>query len=92
MNVATLLLGFLIASVYGALFHLLRGGSGRRLFLYLVLAWAGFAVGHFAGDWFEWRLLPIGPLDFGAATIGSVLFLALSFINVRRAKKDDDGV
>jgi hypothetical protein len=92
MNISTILLGFLIASMYGALFHLVRGGDGKRLLLYLVVSWIGFAAGHFAGSRFEWILFPIGPLDFGAATIGSLLFLALGLIHLRRAGSDGDAV
>ena len=36
------LLGFLLASLIGVMFHLWRGGRIGRLVLFLVLSWAGF--------------------------------------------------
>ncbi len=77
MTIPALLFGLLIASLFGALYHLARGGKLWRLLLYLVLAWAGFAVGHYVGVWQNWVLLPVGPLDLGTATIGSLAFLGL---------------
>ena len=91
-TIPSLILGFIIASLYGTLFHLVRGGRPAHLFLYLGLSWFGFALGHIVGVWREWILFPIGPLDFGAATIGSILFLLLSLVNFRRPIKNEDGV
>ncbi len=77
MTIPAVLFGFVIASLYGALYHLIRGGTGLRLLMYLALAWAGFAAGHLAGLWRGWTLLPLGPLNLGVETIGSLLFLGL---------------
>ena len=60
MTIPTLILALLIASLYGALFHLIRGGGPGRIFLYLLLSWVGFALGH---------------LNLGMSTIGSLLLL-----------------
>jgi hypothetical protein len=92
MTIPALLFGFVIASLYGALFHLVRGGAPARLFLFLVLSWLGFALGHIIGSWRGWTLFPVGPLDFGAATIGSILLLALSLVNFRRLIRKEDAV
>ncbi len=75
MTVPALLLAFLIASLYGALYHLLRGGGPGRLLFYLLLAWVGFGAGYFLGLWRGWRLVPLGPLDLGLSTLGSLFFL-----------------
>jgi len=89
MTIPALLFGFIIASLYGALFHLVRGGRPARLFLFMTLSWLGFALGHIVGNWRGWILFPVGPLNFGAATIGSILALALSLVNFRAAKGKD---
>ena len=92
MTIPALLFGFVIASLYGALFHLVRGGGPARLFLFMVLSWLGFALGHIIGNWRGWILFPVGPLNFGAATIGSILLLAFSLVNFRRLIKGRDAV
>jgi len=91
MSTPALLIGFLIASLYGALYHLARDGGFWRLLLYLLLAWAGFAAGHYLGLWLNWVLLPLGSWNFGAATIGSLIFLGLgdwlSRMEIKRKSK-----
>jgi hypothetical protein len=92
MTIPALLFGFIIASLYGALFHLVRGGGPARLFLFMVLSWLGFALGHIIGNWGGWILFPMGPLNLGAATIGSILLLAISLVNFHRLIKGKDAV
>ena len=75
MSIPALILGFVIASLYGALYHLARDGGIWRLVFYLALAWAGFAAGHFAGVWLGWEFFPLGELNLGAATIGCLVML-----------------
>ncbi len=71
------LLGFLVASLIGALFHLWRGGHIGRLLLFLVLSWAGFWAGHFLGNTLDFSLGRIGVLNIGAAILGCLIFLVL---------------
>ncbi len=47
---SALVLGFLLATAYGAGFHVLLGGPSRRIILYLIAAWLGFSLGHILGD------------------------------------------
>lgn len=68
---SSIVLGFLLATAYGTLFHLLIGGPARRLFLYVVASWLGFAVGHFIGGMLLLDWLKLGPLNLLAASIGS---------------------
>lgn len=75
MTAPALLIGFVIASIYGSAFHLWRGGQMARLLVYLVLGWAGFWAGHFLGEYLGWHFLGLGPLNMGVATIGSAIFL-----------------
>jgi hypothetical protein len=59
------------------LFHLWRGGEGKTLLFYIILAWAGFFAGHFLALWLGRTLYAIGTLQFGFATLGGILFLLL---------------
>jgi len=88
MTIPSLLFAFLIALLYGALYHLIRGGSFWRLLLYLALSAVGFFAGHFIGLWRNWVFAMLGQLNLGPASIGSVAFLVigdwLSRIEVKR--------
>ena len=88
MTLPSILLGAIISSVYGALFHLLRGGNLGRLILYLLLAWVGFWVGHFFGAWLNWNFLAVGDLNVGMGTVISLVILGagywLSLVQVER--------
>lgn len=62
---------FILATIYGAAFHLLVGGDLRRLALYLLAAWLGFALGNLIGHLLGIEMLSIGPLRTLAATAGA---------------------
>lgn len=73
-----LLLSLLIASIYGALFHLWRGRTFRELLLYLTAAIVGFGLGGLAGDAMGLHLFMVGPLPIVEASLASwgMLFIA----------------
>ncbi|HAV75888.1 MAG TPA: hypothetical protein DCX53_00895 [Anaerolineae bacterium] len=77
MTFPAFLFALLVALLYGALYHLLRGGRFWRLVLYLSLSTLGFTAGHLIGLWRGWVLLPLGSLNVGMSTIGSVLILVI---------------
>lgn len=77
INPSALLLGFVISSLIGAAFHLLRGGGLSRLLLYLVLGWIGFWAGQFLAVQFDWRFFSVGALRLGAAVLSSLAILVL---------------
>lgn len=77
MTLPSFLFGFLISTLYGAAFHLWRGGNAGRLLLYLVLGWAGFWIGHIAASEFGWTFASVGPLNLGFASLCSLIFLLL---------------
>ena len=91
MTIPTLLFAFLIASLYGALYHLIRGGGFWRFILYLFLSLSGFFLGHWVGIWRGWAFLQFGSLNLGMCSVGSVLLLLLgdwlSRIDLRRQSK-----
>ena len=82
MTIPTLIFAFLIASLLGALYHMIRGGGPGRLFLNLLLSWIGFALGHFIGIWRGWSLFSLGGLDLGLSIPGSlILLVGVDWIN-----------
>ncbi|MBM3152804.1 MAG: hypothetical protein FJZ96_11500 [Chloroflexi bacterium] len=88
MTLPSILFGLLLAALYGAAFHLWRGGSLGRLLLYIVLSLLGFLAGHLAGAALGWNFASVGPLHAGMATLGSAVFLFvghwLSLVEVHR--------
>jgi hypothetical protein len=79
MTLPALLLGMIVATLYGAAFHLWRGGSLARLVMYILVAWFGFWAGHFIAQKMDWTFLSLGPLHLGLATILSLICLALVY-------------
>jgi hypothetical protein len=92
MPLPTILFGILLSSAYGAGFHLLRGGSLRRLTLFLVLGWAGFWGGDALGYALGWDFGALGYLNVGMATLGALFLLVagdfVSQIRVRLQEKN----
>lgn len=88
MNIPALLFGIILSTLYGAAFHVWKGGGPRRILLYLGLAWAGFWVGHVLGSIGKLSFENVGALHVGAGTAGSLLFLFvghwLSLVEVER--------
>ena len=76
---AGFVLGFLLATAYGAGFHLLIGGPAKRIIIYILASWVGFAVGHFIGDLLNFEFLKLGAVHLFAASLGSWLFLIASW-------------
>lgn len=61
----------LLATLCGAIFHLIVGGDVRRFAVFIVAAWIGFGVGHVAGVVFEVQVFTIGSLHLLPALIGA---------------------
>ncbi len=78
MTTHALLLAIILSTLYGALFHLFRGGDARRLLLYLAASWVGFIIGHNLSPMVQARIYAIGPLNAGMATFGSAVALLLA--------------
>ncbi|MEP7356659.1 MAG: hypothetical protein ABI847_05425 [Anaerolineales bacterium] len=76
MTIQSWLLAFTLSTIYGAGFHLWQGGGARRLALYLLAGWLGFALGHLAGDALNIHVLQVGALNAFSATAGSLIALA----------------
>jgi uncharacterized membrane protein YeaQ/YmgE (transglycosylase-associated protein family) len=79
MSIPTLFLGLILSTLYGALFHLWRGGSAGRLLLYLLLAWIGFWLGQLIGNLLNLSFDTLGQLHLLFATLGSLIFLVIGY-------------
>jgi hypothetical protein len=76
---ASLILGLILSTLYGALFHFWRGGGPGRLVLYLVLSWLGFLAGHFIAVYLDINFEKVGELHLGLASLGSFLFISIGY-------------
>lgn len=66
-----LILGLVLAIIYGTLFHLWRGRTFQDLALYLAVAVVGFGVGHYLGVVFGLSMWLVGPLHLAEGTVVS---------------------
>lgn len=73
----TLTFAFVVATLFGAVFHLVAGGDARRFALFLMAAWFGFAVGHLLAESLSLAVLRIGTLQMGGASAGALLSLLI---------------
>lgn len=80
-------LGFLLATAYGAGFHTLLGGPARRILIYVIASWIGFGAGHFLGDFLNIAILELGAVQLLSASVGAWFALVLSWLLAR----DEDG-
>ncbi len=85
----TITFGFILATLYGAAFHLLSGGDVRRMALYMLAAWSGFALGQMLAITLALNILVVGALHVGPASLcslGSLLFIHLLTRSTRRTR------
>ena len=91
MTLPALLFAFLLALLYGAVYHLIRNGGFWRLILYFILSIIGFMIGHLMGLWRGWVFIPVGSLNLGMSSLGSLIILLfgdwLSRIETSRESK-----
>jgi len=73
-----LVLSLVIATLYGAVFHLLWGKTWKQLLISWAAALLGFAIGQILASAFSWRDLLIGELHLLAASVTSWLFMFLA--------------
>lgn len=70
----------ILATLCGATFHFIIGGDARRLSVFILAGWLGFAMGQFLGTTFEMNVLSIGNLYLLPALIGALLCLAVAWV------------
>lgn len=72
--------GFILATLYGAVFHVVFGGDVRRMALFMLAAWSGFALGQVLSITLALNILVVGSLHVGPASLcalGALLFIHL---------------
>jgi hypothetical protein len=78
MNVLSIVLGGVIATLIGAVFFLIRPTkSYKMLGLSIVLSWIGFTAGHFLAEWSSFRLWTAGAINLSGALPGTLVALIL---------------
>ena len=82
--------GLLLATLYGALAHLILGGNGRVLLYFIIASWIGFAIGQGIGQVMNIRFLAIGSTNIFPATLGSLIALTTSTILSRLQPSDGE--
>lgn len=92
MTVPALLFALLVALLYGALYHFVRGGGFGRLLLFFILSMIGFALGHLVGLWRGWFWIPVGSINLGLSSIGSFLILVLGDWLTRMEMREESKV
>lgn len=79
MTFPAIVFSFFIATMFGSLLHLWRGGGLGRLVLYLILSLVGFFAGHFLAGLMGMTFLDVGTIHLGMGILGSWLTLALGY-------------
>jgi len=91
MPFTTIVFGILLSTLYGAIYHLIRGGSTKRMLLSLLLSWAGFWLGDSLGWYMGWSFGAIGNLNAGTGSILSLAFMLLGDLISRMRGEPDAG-
>ena len=77
MTIPAVLVALLFVLLYGAIYHLLRGGGIGYLLLFFGLSAVGFGAGHLLSLWLNWDFFPVGQINLGLSTVGSLITLIL---------------
>jgi uncharacterized membrane protein YjjP (DUF1212 family) len=83
----TATLGFILATLIGAAFHFIFGGDVKRLALFFLSAWLGFALGHYIGELSDFNLFNIGTLHVASAGIGALMALFMAHIFTAKSQE-----
>jgi uncharacterized membrane protein YeaQ/YmgE (transglycosylase-associated protein family) len=79
MALPSLLFGFLISTLLGAILHLILGGGFGRLVLYIILGWIGFWSGQGIASHFGWSFDRLGELHLMTDSALCVLFILVGY-------------
>jgi hypothetical protein len=79
MTFPAIVFSFFLATLFGSLLHLWRGGSLFHLLLYLIFSWVGFIIGHSLAGWLSVEFLDVGTIHLGFGILGSLAFLGIGY-------------
>ena len=75
MTFPAFLLGFFIAGLMAAAFHLVRGGGLGRLIILLLAGELSFWFGHMVANILGFTFLSVGPIRLGMAILTAIIGL-----------------
>lgn len=78
MSFPSLLLSFLLASLFGLAFYFVFGRGWLALAVYWVVSLVGFALGQFLSSVLSFSLLPVGSVNAIEASLTSLILLFLT--------------
>lgn len=79
MQSPSFLLGLILSTLYGAIFHLIVGGNPLRFLFFILMGWLGFWGAQWLADALQWSIVDIGELHLDAATFGSICAMVFGF-------------
>jgi hypothetical protein len=86
MPIPTIVFGILLSTLYGAIYHLLRGGNTKTMLILILLAWIGFWLGDTLGWYMGWSFAGVGNLNAGMGTVLSLTFMLIGDLVMRLAR------
>jgi hypothetical protein len=90
MYIPTIVFGVLLSTLIAALYHLFRGGSSKKLLLYLILSWAGFWLGDTLAFYTGWSFLTAGVLNAGMGSLVSIACLIIGDVITQILDRDKE--
>ncbi|NDJ33187.1 MAG: hypothetical protein GYB64_00835 [Chloroflexi bacterium] len=76
----TFVFSMLLATFIGALGHLILGGDGRKLLVYILASWLGIAVGEGIGDLLALNGFAIGTINTLGGVLGAIAAVAAAAV------------
>ncbi len=91
MILPTIVFGILLALACGALYHLVRGGSTKKLVFWLALSLTGFWLGDTLAWFLAFSFMQIGQMNAGMGVVFSFVLMILGDIlsHVRLTPKEE---
>ena len=77
MTFPAILFSIIMASLYGSIFHIIKGGNLFTLFIYVLVSNIGFFGGQYLAGLIGISLFPLGTINFGVGTISSIGILLI---------------
>ena len=80
-------LGLLLATILALIYHVIRGGSIRRLGLFVIASCVSFFIGQALSEMIGWTMVRVGVLNLFPAILAAILGLIVTDILTPRDSK-----